>query len=221
MDELLAAIAPHATARTIAKGTTLLYQSEIPRFAYIVKSGLIRAYTITSSGEERITSLHTEKDVFPLSWIYGKTPSTLFYYEAVVDTEVLCIPKTVFLQLIEKHPHLLTHLFDFTVSEYTALLVRITALEQATAAEKIALTLYYLMIRHGVERKPGEFTIELKITQSMIAGLVGVTRESAAVNLSALKKKGVVSYSHFTYHINKSALERYVGEDSFKDLALG
>lgn len=220
MDELLAAITPHATSRTIKKGATLLYQSEIPRYAYIVKTGLVRAYTITSSGEERIASLHTPRDVFPLSWIYGKTPSTLFYYEAVVDTEVLCIPRARLLELIDEQPALSRHLLDFAMVEYTALLLRITALEQATAAEKIALTLYYLLIRHGVEHKPGEFTIDLKITQTMIAGLVGLTRESTAVNLNALKKKGVISYSHFTYRINKTALERYVGEDSFKDLAL-
>lgn len=220
MDELLAAITPHATSRKITKGSTLLYQSEIPRYAYIVKSGLIRAYTITSSGEERIASLHTPRDVFPLSWVYGKTPSTLFYYEAVVDSEVLCVPRDTFLQLMRDQPSLLTAVLDFTVSEYTALLLRITALEQATAAEKIALTLYYLLIRHGIEHQPGIFTIDLKITQSMIAGLVGLTRESTAVNLGALKKKKIISYRHFTYKINKTALERYVGEDSFKDLAL-
>ncbi len=58
------------------------------------------------------------------------------------------------------------------------------------------------------------------MTQSMIASLVGLTRESTAVNLKLLKKKGIVTYSNFTYTVNKHNLERFVGEDSFKNVTL-
>lgn len=220
MDELLTALETDATTRVFKKGTTVLYQSEIPRSAFIVRKGLVRAYTITSNGEERVTTLHTKNDIFPLSWIYGETPNTLFYYEATTDCELVCIPKATLVDTIATHPVHMAALIKSTVNSYTALLIRITALEQSTAAEKIAMTLYYLVIRHGVERKPGEFTINLKMTQSMIASLVGLTRESTAVNLKLLQKKQIISYSNFTYVINKSKLERYVGEDGFKDISL-
>ena len=98
--------------------------------------------------------------------------------------------------------------------------MRITALEQSKAAEKIALTLYYLLIRHGIEKQPGLFTINLKMTQSMIASLVGITRESAAVNIAQLKKRGVLTFSNFIYVVNKPNLEKFIGEDSFKDITL-
>lgn len=220
MDELLTAVKPHATTRFIKKGATLLYQSEIPRFAYIIRKGIIRAFTITSTGEERITSLHAKNDIFPLSWIYGTTPNTLYYYEALTDCEVLCVPKSALLAMVAAKPALLEKVLKFAVNEYTALLLRVTALEQSTAAEKIALTLYYLLIRYGVQQKPGQYRIDIKMTQAMIASLVGLTRESTAVNLKLLKKKGVLTYSSFTYTVNKPALERFVGEDGFKDLQL-
>lgn len=220
MDELLTAVTPNATTRFIKKGTTLLYQSEIPRYAFIVKKGVIRTYTITSNGEERIASLHVRNDIFPLSWIFDETPHTLYYYEASTDSEMLCIPKPALLNLLASQPALMRHILKFAVNESTAHLMRVTALEQSTAAEKIALTLYYLLIRHGIERRPGEFTIDLKMTQSMLASLVGLTRESTAVNLKLLKRKGVLSYSNFIYVVNKPALERFVGEDSFKGVQL-
>ncbi|MEO5949486.1 MAG: helix-turn-helix domain-containing protein, partial [Candidatus Saccharimonas sp.] len=88
------------------------------------------------------------------------------------------------------------------------------------AADKIALTLYYLLIRHGIERRPGLFTIDIKMTQSMIASLVGLTRESTAVNIARLKERGVITYSNFIYVVNKSNLEKFIGEDSFKDVLL-
>lgn len=220
MDELYNAIQPSTTTRLVKKKGILLYQSEIPRSAFIVKKGLIRAYTITSSGEERTVSLHAKGDIFPLSWIYGETPHTLFYFEAVSDTEVLCIPKEKLLEAVITSPALMHAVLKFTINEYTALLLRVTALEQSSAAEKIALTLYYLLIRHGIQKKPGFYTIDIKMTQSMIASLVGLTRESTAVNLKLLKKRKVLTYSNFIYVIDKQNLERFVGEDSFKNLSL-
>lgn len=220
MNALLEALLPHGTTRKVSKGSTILYQSEIPRGVFIVKKGLVRAYSITSSGEERIISLYANNDLFPLPWLYGKAPGTLFYYEASTDCEVVCVPKDIFFTTISKDPKLVERLVDTAMNEYTGLLLRVTALEQAVASEKIALTLYYLMMRHGIQRKDGEYLIDVKMTQGMIASLVGLTRESTAVNLSLLKKKKIITYSHFMYTVNRTNLERFIGEDSFKDIAL-
>jgi CRP-like cAMP-binding protein len=217
MNELLPIIQPYTSTRFVKKGTILLYQSEVPRHALIVKKGLVRAYTITNSGEERTVALHGEDDIFPLSWIFGETPSTLFYYEAMTDSEILAAPKAELVHAVMTNPEVMSSILLFTMNEYTSLLLRITALEQSSAAEKIALTLYYLIFRHGEEIKPGEYAINIKMTQSMIASLVGLTRESTAVNLKLLKKKGIVNYSNFSYTVNKPNLERFVGEDSFKN----
>ncbi len=217
MNELQTIIQPYASVRFVKKGTILLYQSEIPRHALIVKKGLARAYTITNSGEERTVALHGKDDIFPLSWIFGETPNTLFYYEAMTDSEILAVPKTELVNAVMNNHDIMAGILKFTMNEYTSLLLRITALEQSSAAEKIALTLYYLIFRHGEVVEPGIYAINIKMTQSMIASLVGLTRESTAVNLKLLKKKGIVSYSNFNYTVNKHNLERFVGEDSFKN----
>lgn len=218
MEELLAALSPNTTQRSIKKGSTLLYQSEIPREAFIVRKGYVRAYIITSSGDERTVALHTKGDIFPLSWLYGETKNTLFYYEAGSDAEVVSVSKPNLTAAIAQSPELTARLIRFAVNEHTALQMRITALEQSNAAEKIALTMYYLLIRHGIERTPGQFTIDIKLTQSMIASLVGLTRESTAMHISKLKEHGAIRYSNFIYVVNKPALEKLIGEDSFKDV---
>jgi CRP-like cAMP-binding protein len=111
-------------------------------------------------------------------------------------------------------------LLKYTVNQYTALLLRITALEQSKAAEKIAFTLYYLVFRYGIEKQPGIFTIDIRMTQIMIASFVGLTRESTTINLRLLKKKKIIEYDSFTYIVNKENLEKFIGEDNFKDLQL-
>ncbi len=220
MDELQTIIKQHGLPRTVKKGTILLYQSEVPRRAFVIRSGLVRAYAITSSGEERTIALHDTNDILPLSWLFGETSTSLFYYDALVDSEVIAVPKPELVSAVSKHPSAMSAILGLTMNEYTSLLLRITALEQSSAAEKIALTLYYLLFRHGKETAPGVYTIHIKMTQSMIASLVGLTRESTAVNLKLLKEKKIVSYSNFNYTVNKTNLERFVGEDSFKN-ALG
>lgn len=217
MNELQSIIRQHASTRSVKKGTILLYQSEVPRHALIIKTGLARAYAITNSGEERIITLHGAGDIIPLSWVFGETPNTLFYYDAITDCEIMTVPKSELVQAITKNPKVMSNVLALTMNEYTSLQLRITALEQSSAAEKIALTLYYLIFRHGEETKPDIYTINIKMTQSMIASLVGLTRESTAVNLKLLKKKGIVTYGNFNYTVNKASLERFVGEDSFKD----
>jgi len=207
----------YGSTRFVKKGTILLYQSEVPRHALIIKKGLVRAYAITNSGEERTITLHDNGDIVPLSWVFGETSTTLFYYDALTDCEIIAIPKVELVQGVMKSPGAMSEVLALTMNEYTSLLLRITALEQSSAAEKIALTLYYLLFRHGKEIKPDIYSIHIKMTQSMIASLVGLTRESTAVNLKLLKKKQIVSYSNFSYTVNKANLERFVGEDSFKN----
>jgi CRP/FNR family transcriptional regulator len=220
MDNLLHSLQSHTLTRFVKKGSILLYQGEIPRTAFIIRRGLVRVYTITTSGEERTIALHGKGDIFPLPWIFGEVTNTLFYYEAMSDAEVVTAPKQYVVEAVMGKPELTAAILKFTINEYTALLLRITALEQSRAAEKIGLTLYYLIFRHSIEKTPGIYTIDIKMTQSMIASLVGLTRESTAVNLKLLKKKGIIQYSKFTYVIDKAKLERFVGEDTFKDLSL-
>ena len=220
MQDLLKALEPDLAHRAIKSGTTLLYQSEVPRHALIIRKGYVRAYTITSSGDERIVALYTKGDILPLSWVYGETKTTLFYYEAGSDIEVSFVPKNTLLDTIHASPAFTQQIMRYIVNDHTSQLIRITALEQANAGEKVAFTLYYLLMRHGMERTPGMFTVDLKLTQSTIAGFVGITRESTAITLAKLKARGVISYRNFIYTIDKKKLEQFIGEDGFIDISL-
>jgi CRP-like cAMP-binding protein len=115
-------------------------------------------------------------------------------------------------------PSIAPKILDYFVTNYTSILMRVTALEQSRARDKIILTLYYLLFRYGKQTKPGKFTINLALTHNVIASLVGLTRETTTTELSKLKKQKVVQYSHHTYTIDKPLLERMLGEDSFTDL---
>lgn len=220
MDTLIQQLRPHSTMRVVKKGANVLFQGEIPRKVMIVRDGVIRAYTITSNGEERVVALYGKGDIFPLSWALGETTNTLFYYDAICETRLMTVSKSDFSSAIADNPAALNAMLRFVGNQYTALLLRITGLEQSRAIEKIGFTLYYLLFRYGVEKKPGIYTINIKLSQLMIANLVGLTRESSTKNLNALKEKGIITYSSSMYTVNKQKLEQFLGEDGFRDLAI-
>lgn len=220
MDALIQQLRPHGTMRVVKKGSNVFFQGEIPRRVMIVREGVIRAYTITSTGEERVVKLHGKGDIFPLSWALGETSNTLFYYDAVSDARLLSVGKDEFLDVLANDTAALTSMLYFMANEYTALLLRINGLEQSRALEKIGFTLYYLLFRYSDEKAPGLFTINMKMSQLMIANLVGLTRESTTKNLKILKDKGIIHYSGSLYTIDKLKLENFLGEDSFRDLSL-
>jgi CRP/FNR family cyclic AMP-dependent transcriptional regulator len=220
MEALIQQLRPKSTMRVVKKGGNIFFQGEIPRKAMIVRDGIIRAYTITSGGEERVVALFGRGDIFPLSWVLGETTNTLFYYDAVSEARIMNVDRDDLLGAITKTPETMSAMLSFVGNQYTSLLLRITGLEQSRAVEKIGFTLYYLLFRYGIEKKPGLYTINMKLSQLMIANLVGLTRESSTKNLKALKEKGVITYSGSMYTVNKQKLEQFLGEDSFRDLNL-
>lgn len=220
MESLIQQLRPHATVRFVKKGSNILFQGEIPRRVSIVRDGIVRAYTITSTGEERTIALYGKDDIFPLTWIIGETTNSLFYYEAMTDVRLMTTTKDIFRDTMMSQPELLTSVFRYVGTLYTSLLFRMTGLEQSRAIEKIGFTLYYLLFRYGIEEKPGVYTVNIKLSQLMIASLVGLTRESTAKNLKVLKEKKIISYSKSSYKINKEKLEGFLGEDAFRDLQL-
>jgi CRP/FNR family transcriptional regulator, cyclic AMP receptor protein len=220
MEQLIHSLKPHATLRTMKRGSNILFQGEIPRNVYVVRDGFVRAYTVTSTGEERTIAIYGKNDIFPITWIIGETTQSLFYYEAMTDVRALTVTKDVFIEISKSDAHRLQMMLQYIGNQHTAMLFRITGLEQSRAVEKIGYTLYYLLFRYGKQIDDELYRIDIKLTQSTLASLVGLTRESTTKNLNFLKDKKVISYSHSLYTVHKARLESFLKEDSFKDLQI-
>lgn len=215
---LLQSIKHEAIRRIAKKRSIVLHQGEVPRSAFVLSKGVIKAYSINNSGDEQIAAFLVPGDILPDAWVFGRAMSVLYYYEAVTDCELYALPRDVLRQKIQDDPALLAKVFDHVLSNYTGALIRITALEQSRAREKVLHTLYYLMFSHGVESKPGMFTVRLDLTHATIAEMVGLTRETIAGELGKLKKLSVLTYNIHEYVIHKEKLERLLGEDRFDAL---
>ena len=207
--------------RLFKKGSAILFQGEIPRKAFIIRDGVVRAYTVKTSGEESTIALYTKDDILPLSWLLDATSNSLFYYEAVSDVRVLSVDKDTFNKTLSQDTVRLNQMLRYLNKQYTAMLVRITGLSQSRAVEKISFTFYYLLFRYGTDTTAdGMQQLDLKLNHLMIANLTGLTRESTTTNLKVLKEKGIITYTRSSFSVNKRLLENFIGEDGFRELNL-
>lgn len=220
MKQLMSHLRTIGTPSIYRKGSSIFFQGEIPRFAVIILDGVVKAYTISHDGDEAIVSLYGKGSIIPMAWVSEQSSVALFNYDAVNDVRVLKLKKSDLLDAVNGSAALQKEYLDHIVQSQTGMMLRVTGLCQARASAKICYTLYFLMFRYGLEKQPGVFEIDLKITQSMLANLIGQTRESTAKNLKILREAGVIDYTSSTYFVNKNKLEQYLGEDSFRNLEL-
>lgn len=205
--------------RRFRRGSTIVYQGEVPRSAYIVKTGAVKVYNINSLGEEQIITFEVEGDIFPSQWSFQFTSNALYYYEALGDCELYALPRAELLEHISSNPVISQHIMNYFLMNYTSALMRVAALEQAKAADKIMHTLYYLVTRYGVEDENGIYAIELALSHQLIADMVGLTRETASLELSKLKKQGIIEYKAKRYIVKREKLVNIIGEDNFKEMS--
>lgn len=217
MKQLLSHLRTVGTPSIYRKGSSIFFQGEIPRHAVIVTSGVVKAYTISPDGDESIVSLYSKGSIIPIAWVSDQSPVALFNYDAVNDVRVIKVNKTDFINTVS-NAQLQNEYLNSVLQTQTGLMLRVTGLVQARASSKICYTLYFLVFSHSIHRGDNIYEIDLKITQSMLANLIGQTRESTAKNLKLLKELGVIDYTGSTYFINKTKLEQYLGEDSFRNL---
>lgn len=177
-------------------------------------------YRLGNFGEEQVVGFRTKGDIFPETWLFGKTSSALYYYEAMEDSEVLTVEKPVLLELFDTHADIKNRVFDYMVTNYTGLLMQISALEQSRAAEKLLLMMYYLMFRYGKQTTAGVYKVDLHLTHTTLGSLMGLTRETTTMELGRLKRKKIITYDSKSFTIYRQELERRIGDESFGGIHL-
>lgn len=204
--------------RQYAKKRTILFQGEIPRSLMVLQSGLVKVYGITTSGDQRTVTLLSAGDIFPVEWVFDKSRVSLYYYEAVTDCSLLTLPKEDFVNAMQQDAALKDQVFQTYMAHYTSATMHIYALEHSHAQEKLVYILQYLVARFGEKQPDGLVKIDLRLSHQDIAEMVGLTRETTAVELHRLKDKRLIDYQRFSYYVNVPLLVQATGSDEFESV---
>lgn len=211
---------PIGKQRNYSKKSTILFQGEVPAHVMLLRHGLVKVYGITGDGDQRTVTILGAGDVFPMSWVFGKSPACIYYFEAMTDCLVVGVSKPQYEYMVETHPELKDQIYRNYLSHYVAATMHVYALEHSYAQDKIIYILQYLVTRFGEKQPDGTTKIGLRLSHQDIAEMIGITRETAAVELHKLKAKGLVDYQKFTYSVDTGRLFCSERGDEFDGLRL-
>ena len=214
----LSLLEPVAVVRHFSKKSTILFQGEVPSNVMLLRSGIIKVYGITADGDQPTVTLLTAGDIFPMSWVFGKSPICIYYFEAATECTVWAVDKADYEQTLSSNAELKDQILENYLAHYIAATMHVYALEHSYAQDKLAYILQYLVTRFGEKQPDGRCKICLRLSHQDIAEMVGITRETAAVELHKLKKKGMIDYERFTYYVATARLFRSERGDEFDSM---
>lgn len=205
---------------TYKKGEVIVSQGEVPRSTFIIKTGLIKTYNLTVSGQERLIDINTNHDIFPDTWIFGKSSGAIYFYEALEDCTIYTVPRSVLLELMNERSDLLRVLLERYLGTSISQYMRINALTHSIAGEKLLHMLRYLCVRFGKTTRNGNIELQIHLNHTLLADLMGISRETATYELIKLKKRGIIDYDRKQMTVDPNALSEAIGDTDYNELIL-
>lgn len=206
--------------RTFKKGEIIIFQGEAPRAAFVVKSGIVKAYNLSVNGDEKPVDFYSAGAVFPGGWVYGKIPNAIYYYEAFTSSASLyAVKREEYMEFVKSQPDIMYKELDRYLTDQIGQSMRLNALQHSRASDKLLYTLHYLALSHGHKIATQVVEIDLDLTHQDFANLTGLTRETTATELNKLKHRGVISYGkHKPYHLDLGKLMRLLNDQYIADV---
>jgi CRP/FNR family cyclic AMP-dependent transcriptional regulator len=218
--ELLRQFCAKYPLRYFKKNRPLYYQGEVPQTIFFIKSGVVKFYNITVSGDEKIIGYESKDGLMPVEWLFNRSPVSLYYYDTFTDSQLHAVPREDLISLVNENHSVALTLLERYVSLYIGAKMHLHALEQSKARDKLLHIFQYLAMRFGEPINKNQSKIELRLTHQDIASLIGMTRETVTSEISKLSKTGIIKTDNLHYLVDTDKALRMLGESDFSELNL-
>ena len=178
--------------REYKKGEVLIRADDDPQGIFCLQKGYVRQFSISKTGNELTLQILKPITYFPLIWAINGAQN-IYFYEALTAVEVGRAPKEQVVRFIKDKPVIILELMSKLLGDYEETLSRIEHLVFSDAYRRVISVLLYIATNFGVENSKG-IIVNHRFTQQDIATLVGVTRETASIEIGKIEKKKLVKY---------------------------
>ncbi|HVE93124.1 MAG TPA: Crp/Fnr family transcriptional regulator [Actinomycetota bacterium] len=186
-------LAGSTTIRTYRKGQLVFLQGEPGESLYVVAEGLLKLFVVSEEGEEMVLSTIGPPEIFgELAVIDGRPRSTSA--EVLEPARLIALTRSTLLDLLGREPKLA----DALLRSIGARLRRLTE----KASDLVFLDLHgrvvKLLLQMAGEQGPGDdehVVLDLHVTQSDLAAMVGGSRQRVNQILHAFEEQGRLELS--------------------------
>lgn len=197
---------------TYKKKTIILYPTEKIASLCYLEEGYVRAYTISSMGDQRISVIHRPGDMFPFLSL-GDGLKNASYYEAVTRVTLRKIPLKDIVYSMRGDVHMNQYITVVMLSQFKTYSDRVENLMHTHAYPRFISFLLFLAKHYGKRDEKGCICIMVPLTHRDVADSIAMTRETASRQFEKLEKAGLITRSRQLVTIcDKKRLEEEIVE---------
>lgn len=170
---------------SVAAGTVLFEQGDLPTFQHIVLAGSAHLFGRSTGGREVLIEIVRPGDLIIPAAVVAKAPY-LMQARAMEASRFLLIDGEAFRAAIATAPALAQAMIDSLASQFRRMVRQIKNLKLRSAPQRVGS---YLLMLSRQQKSPDR--IVLPYEKNLIASELGMTRESFSRTLSALQRDGI------------------------------
>ncbi len=175
-----------AVSKPVARGDMLFSEGEKAEGFYVILSGRVKIYKVSMEGKEQILHIFGEGEIFGEVPVFagGNYPA---HAETLEKGRVLFFSRNDFVALVKNEPALALNMLSVLSLRLRRFTHMVEDLSLKEVPGRLAAHLLYLG-----ERNPGKDILELEITKSQLAGLLGTIPETLSRILSRMIQQRIL-----------------------------
>jgi CRP-like cAMP-binding protein len=180
----------HALIRAFKRRSLIYLPDEPGKSVLVLARGRVKIKDVTADGKETILAFIDEGELFGELAVLDDEPRRE-YAEAVVDSQILVIPRDDLLWLMGQRPDVALSVTKLVGLRRRRIENRLRNVLFLPSRERLIRLLQELVETHSV-RRSNRCEIGLPLSHQELAGLIGVTRETVTVVLGQLQRDGLI-----------------------------
>lgn len=165
-----------------------------------VKNGYVRLYNFDLDGKEITYSGF--KPIFLMSYLFAKNKAiNQYYFEALTDLEIWKAPINEFDLFLNDNPPLALEVINSCLMSLKEVLMSWENSISGDAYKRVGKLLVALGRNYG-SKNDGQVEINFKTTHHLIASMLGITRETASIQIKKLENDGWIIQTKNSIFIN-------------------
>jgi CRP/FNR family transcriptional regulator len=182
-----------AQFRVADKGKLVHLPGDRPGAVFFLLSGRVKLSRLSVSGKEFILEIIEPGSFFGETGVLDDKPRETMA-EALEASSFLAVPAPAFRSALKRWPELLMKLAQHMGHRQKQLEKRLMDVVYKNAPQRLADLLLQLSEHYGVRDSRG-ILLRIKLSQSALGNLLGVSREIVNHTFSGLRRRGVIEFA--------------------------
>lgn len=199
----------NSRSRKVPKNQIILYKDSPASEVFVVKSGLIKLYTINDKGDEKVLRLVSEGAVLPLISPDTASNDLEYFAETLEDSDLEVTPMSDFLEDYKTNKALAETVLRRSLRATKELHRRIAGLSSSSSYLMVASALMHIS-KVAAKRQSKDWRVvdSDAVTHELIAKMTGLTRSTVSIQIKSLREKGAITMKRGKLAINEAVLKK-------------